>query len=100
MSRPARAAAATLIAVLTVALLADWKAASGAKPPAAPEAEILVFTNAAIHTGTGDAPIRTGTLVVKRGKIAYVGPHAGMPVEFQVGEPRDLKGAVIIPGLV
>src|SRR4051794_7710013 len=100
MSRPARAAAAALVALLGVALFAEWDASAEATPQAAQEAEILVFTNATLYTGKDEAPVRNAVLVVKRGKIVYAGTDAGKPVEAQAGEARDLKGAVVIPGLV
>ena len=97
MSRPARATAVILIALLNVTLFAKWKSP---EPLAASQAaELQVFRNATLFTGK-DAPIRNAVLVVKAGKILYVGTDAGMPVEAQAGEARDLKGAVIIPGLV
>ena len=70
-----------------------------ALPPAAGRADdgpAVVFTHATVYTGAAGAPVRDATLVVRGGKIQAVNP----------GEPpagaavRDLKGAVVIPGLV
>src|SRR5436305_2416843 len=63
----------------------------------------VVYHNATIHTGTGDAPIVGGFVAVTaKGKISAVGTAeefrklAAAPER----EYRDLKGAVVIPGLV
>jgi len=56
-----------------------------------------LYFNATIHTGTGDKPIENGFLLVKAGKIEAVGtgkPNAVADTQI------DLKGAVIIPGMV
>lgn len=59
-----------------------------------------VFTNATIYTATSDKPIEGGALVVRGGKIAWVGSMNEVP-DVKVGaEEVDLKGMTIIPGLV
>jgi imidazolonepropionase-like amidohydrolase len=61
-----------------------------------------VFFNATIYTGSGDKPIEKGFLLVKGGKIEAVGTEKGL-AQFPFAEPAeqiDLKGAVVIPGLV
>lgn len=57
----------------------------------------LVFTNAVIYTGIGDKPIEKGTLIVRGGKVQAVMAGGELPAGTAA---HDLKGAVIIPGLV
>jgi len=66
------------------------------KPDAKAE-KVLAFTNATIHTATGDKPIENGTLLVKGGVILDVGSKLDIPKGAEV---IDLKGETIIPGLV
>jgi imidazolonepropionase-like amidohydrolase len=74
---------------------------AGRGQPPAPAAKTTLYTNATIHTGTGDKPIVGGYLVVKDGKIAAVsGPGVALPDLKEEATVVDLKGAVIIPGLV
>jgi imidazolonepropionase-like amidohydrolase len=66
------------------------------------DGDAIVFTNAHIHTGTGAEPIKNGCLAVKQGKIEFVGTQAEfakLPNAAQFAR-TDLKGAVVIPGLV
>ncbi len=91
---------------IVIALSLPFVPIQGADSPAPPRTEAkagkpLVFKNATIHTAIDDKPIKRGTLVVKDGKIVSVsGPDVALP-NFPIGaEVLDLKGAVIIPGLV
>ena len=78
-------------AVLTITVVASVPAAD---PPA------VVFTNAIIYTGAGDKPIEKGALIIKDGKIVAVAA-ADVVIQRDPNVPViDLKGAVIIPGLV
>jgi imidazolonepropionase-like amidohydrolase len=64
------------------------------------DAKRLIFRNATIYTGTSDAPIEGGILAVENGKITFVGLPPDGRLNENDAEVRDLKGAVIIPGLV
>ncbi len=64
--------------------------------PAFAAEPILAFKNATIHTGIGE-PILAGTLIVQDGKILAIGKDVAIPAGATT---TDLKGAVIIPGLV
>ncbi len=64
--------------------------------PAFAAEPILAFKNATIHTGIGE-PIVAGTLIVQDGKILAIGKDVAIPAGATT---TDLKGAVIIPGLV
>ena len=81
----------------------------GAEALSAPESKdakaegaekITVFRNATIYTATADKPIEGGYLVVKGGKITDLGSGKGRLDLPDGAELIDLKGAVIIPGLV
>ena len=60
----------------------------------------LVIRNGQIIDGTGAPAIRAGALLVKDGKIAYVGPEAQMPATAPGTPSIDAKGGTILPGLV
>ncbi|HET6576586.1 MAG TPA: amidohydrolase family protein [Fimbriiglobus sp.] len=65
-----------------------------ADPPA------VVFRNATIYTGMDDKPVEKGVLIVSDGKVLYAGAdEAAVQVPKGV-KSIDLKGAVVIPGLV
>ncbi len=57
------------------------------------------FTNATIHTAVDDKPIPNAVLVIRRGKIVELGPSIEVKIP-KGAEVIDLKGAVLIPGLV
>lgn len=71
-------------------------------PVVAADPPAWVFKNATIYTGIGDAPITNGILIVTGGKIASVlDPTKDKLLDRPNGtEVIDLKGAVVIPGLV
>jgi imidazolonepropionase-like amidohydrolase len=105
MSWSARAArlAPVAPAVIAVSLgLLPTRGADASRPPdpgEPGEKKALVLHNATIHTAAADEPIENGVLVIRDGKVEVVGPAGA--VELPDGaEVRDLKGAVIIPGLV
>jgi imidazolonepropionase-like amidohydrolase len=62
------------------------------------DARPLVLKGARLHTAAGK-PIDNGILVVERGKIVYAGTAEGAKIPANASV-RDLKGKVIIPGLV
>ncbi len=56
-----------------------------------------LYFNATVHIGTGEKPLEKAYLLVKAGKIEAVGTgKPNVPADTQI----DLKGAVVIPGLV
>ena len=60
---------------------------------------VIALTNARIIDGTG-APAREGqTIVIRRGKVASVGPSATITLPAGAAV-RDLTGKTVIPGLV
>jgi imidazolonepropionase-like amidohydrolase len=58
----------------------------------------VAYVGARIHTAAGP-PVDDGVLVVHKGKIVGVGPRADVQIP-EGAAVRDLKGKVIIPGLV
>jgi imidazolonepropionase-like amidohydrolase len=60
----------------------------------------LVITNGQIIDGTGAPAIPDGALLIQDGRIAYVGPAAGLPAVSPNASCIDAKGGSILPGLV
>jgi imidazolonepropionase-like amidohydrolase len=87
---PALLAGATAACALAFAADADTDNARAAD-------DVTVYRGARIHTAAG-APIDNGVLVVRGGKIAFVGPGDGQNVP--AGKVVDLTGKTVIPGLV
>lgn len=92
--RPGSAALAPAVAAVSLAL------APTPRSPAAGPSGPLVLSNVTLYTGADDGPVPNGMLVVADGKVVYAGPADGVPVLPIGGTSRDLKGAVVIPGLV
>jgi imidazolonepropionase-like amidohydrolase len=66
---------------------------------AQPAATVTAFTGATLIDGTGRAPVRNATLVVREGKVVAAG--AGERIAVPAGASRvPLDGKVIIPGLI
>lgn len=80
------------MSLLTLALLAFIPA------PARSQEKPLALQHARIHTAGGPV-IEDGTLIIQNGKIVAVGSTSEVTVP-EGAEKRDLKGSVIIPGLV
>lgn len=66
--------------------------------PAQAQDKPLVLSHARIHTAAGPV-IDDGTMILQKGKIIAVGPASDVTIP-EGAETRDLKGAVLIPGLV
>jgi imidazolonepropionase-like amidohydrolase len=66
---------------------------------ARPQSAVTAIQNATIITGTGNPPIRNGTIVIEAGRISAVGPRneVRVPNNAQV---IDARGKWIIPGLI
>ncbi len=61
----------------------------------------LVLTNLTLIDGTGSSPQENCTLVLRGGRVAYIGPEAGwsMPSE-ELHTRLDLHGHYVLPGLI
>jgi imidazolonepropionase-like amidohydrolase len=87
--------------VIALALPLAPGAADDPKPAGAKAPRITIFRNATIYTAAADKPVEGGYMVVRDGKItAVVGPGIALPDLKEEATVIDLKGAVIIPGLV
>lgn len=64
------------------------------------ESGTTVISNGTIIDGTGADPVPDGCLVVRDGKIAYVGPADGAPESPPDARNIDANGGTIMPGLV
>ena len=73
--------------------------ALGQKLEPAGDSPTIAFVNATLYTGVDDKPIEKATLLIKDGKILEVGTAESvkLPPNYQ---KIDVKGGVIIPGLV
>lgn len=80
--------AAALVASLGVGQLAQ-----------AQEAGAIAFTGARVFDGTGRAPIEQGTVVIRDGRIAAVGPAGDVSIPADA-QRIDAAGKTIMPGLV
>ncbi|MBM3980647.1 MAG: amidohydrolase family protein [Planctomycetes bacterium] len=89
-----------LVAALSLPFVPSGRADSQKAPEGAEGERTLVFENATIHTAAADKPIEKGYLIVRGGKVLFVGPMKEMPDVKAGAERIDLKGATIIPGLV
>ena len=67
--------------------------------PRGPTSAATVFEGARILTGTGDAPIESGILVVEDGRITQVGP-SGEFAALEGAARVDLTGKTVMPALV
>ncbi len=60
---------------------------------------VLALTNVRVIDGTGAAPREAHTIIVRDGRIAALGPSAGVSVPAGA-QVLDLSGKSVIPGLV
>ncbi len=58
-----------------------------------------LFSGATIVTGTGKT-IENGWLIIENGKIHYVGSPYSMDEKELFGEVHDMRGKIILPGLI
>jgi len=57
----------------------------------------IVFSNATLYTGVDDKPLEKATLIINKGKIQAIMVGGELPGGTKT---TDLKGAIVIPGLV
>jgi len=85
----------SMCAVLSFAFAAFPFVANAQAPQTTPPADVIAITHAKIITLAGPT-IEDGTLVIRSGKIAAIGPNVEVPAGAQV---IDGKGLQIYPGL-
>ena len=61
---------------------------------------ITVITGGQLVPGTGTRPMSSGALVIRDGRIVYVGSAASLPPQPPDAKRIDAKGGTIMPGLV
>jgi imidazolonepropionase-like amidohydrolase len=66
--------------------------------PATPE--LLVLRAPRLLDGTDSPPVDDAALLVEEGRIAYVGPAAGLPEGASQVTTLEFAGATLLPGLV
>jgi imidazolonepropionase-like amidohydrolase len=83
-----------------VALAIHWLPTQTATPQEAPaDKKIVAFRNITLYTAVDDRAVPDAVLIVEGGKVVFAGPAATAPA-IQDANTHDLKGAVVIPGLV
>jgi imidazolonepropionase-like amidohydrolase len=77
--------------------MATVVAVAGASHPVAAQSDdVILVRGATVHTATG-APIANGSVLIRAGKIAAVGPTVTAPSNARV---IDATGKVVIPGMI
>ncbi len=61
---------------------------------------VTVISNGQVVDGTGKPAMQDSVVVIKDGRISYVGPAAGQPTVPPDAVRIDAKGGTILPGLV
>jgi imidazolonepropionase-like amidohydrolase len=69
------------------------------KGPAVPTTTATLYVGARLITGDGSEPIDDGAILVRDGRIAYVGARAGASVESDV-ETVNLTGKTVMPTIL
>jgi imidazolonepropionase-like amidohydrolase len=85
--------------ILAAAATAQNRFTPGTQPFIAVGAPVVALTHVRIIDGTGAAPAENQTVVIDHGKIATVGPSAGVAVPSGA-QTLDLTGSTVIPGMV
>jgi imidazolonepropionase-like amidohydrolase len=93
----ARFAARTLTPALLALMIAAPAALADSPAPAAPVAAPAVAIRGDTVYPVSGSPIKDGLVLIRDGRIAYVGPAAGQTYGADV---RELRAAVVVPGLV
>ncbi len=93
----ARFAARTLTPALLALMIAAPAALVASPAPAAPVAAPAVAIRGDTVYPVSGSPIKDGLVLIRDGRIAYVGPAAGQTYGADV---RELRAAVVVPGLV
>ncbi|MBN9118607.1 MAG: amidohydrolase family protein [Planctomycetes bacterium] len=88
-----------IVIALSLPLVPLGRADTPKKPEGIAGDKVTVFKNATIYTAAADRPIENGFLIVRGGTIGMVGSMKELP-DVKGAEEIDLKGAVIVPGLV
>jgi imidazolonepropionase-like amidohydrolase len=93
----ARCAGRTLVPALLTLVIAAPAALAASPAPAAPAAAPAVAIRGDTVYPVSGSAIKDGLVLIRDGRIAYVGPAAGQSYGAEV---RELRAAVVVPGLV
>jgi len=92
----------SLFAGLAVALVVELalpEMASASQASGSGQARVTALVGARIWDGTGAAAIPDGIMLIREGRIMYVGPRGAVPVPTGA-TVVNLNGRTIIPGLI
>ena len=70
------------------------------KRPGRGQHEDTVFVNGQILTMDGDEPTYAGAVVIRQGRIAFVGTRDEAASKFPEAHVRDLAGQALLPGFI
>src|SRR3954463_4115394 len=89
----------TLTLVLALAAQRPDSFAAGVREYITVDTAALALTHVLLVDGTGAAPKRDQTIVLRAGKIAAVGPAGSVQVPAGV-RTMDMNGSTVIPGII
>jgi len=81
---------------LLLLMTAVTATAARAKPVAAQADDVILVRGATVHTAAG-APISNGSVLIRAGKIAAVGPNVAAPSGARI---IDATGKTVTPGMI
>ena len=81
---------------LLLVMTAAMATVAGARPLAAQADDVILVRGATVHTAAG-APISNGSVLIRAGKIAAVGPNVAAPSGARI---IDATGKTVTPGMI
>ena len=81
---------------LLLVMTAAMATVAGARPLAAQADDVILVRGATVHTAAG-APISNGSVLIRAGKIAAVGPNVAAPAGARI---IDGTGKTVTPGMI
>jgi imidazolonepropionase-like amidohydrolase len=89
----------TFLFILSAPVLAQLPAADPLATYLAVSSPVVVLAHVEVIDGTGNAPAADQTIIIDRGKIAFIGSSASVQIP-QGAKVLDLPGHTVYPGLV
>ena len=81
---------------LLLVMTAVTATVAGARPVVGQADDVILVRGATVHTATG-APIANGSILIRSGKIAAVGPNVAAPAGARI---IDATGKTVTPGMI